>query len=124
MGDMFGDNPLLEELNLGSFDATNVKQMDYMFYGCNNLRKVVFSSFETKSLNQINHMFYNCSNLETIDLSAFKFDRVSTSDKYANMFTNIKNNPTIIVKDENAKNFIQARIKEAEKTATIIIKNV
>jgi len=39
MGNMFCECQSLKKLDLSNFDISNVKDMDYMFYGCTNLKK-------------------------------------------------------------------------------------
>ena len=54
----------------------NIDNMSYMFYGCSNITKIIFSSFNTKKVVKMNSMFYNCSNLIKIDLSSFETKNV------------------------------------------------
>ena len=54
-----------------------IDNMSYMFYGCSNITKIIFSSFNTKAVNKMNSMFYNCSNLIKIDLSSFETKNVN-----------------------------------------------
>lgn len=47
---MFRDNYNLEKVNVRSLNTKNVKNMDYMFFGCQELRKLELSNFETSNL--------------------------------------------------------------------------
>ena len=48
-------------------------------------------------------MFAECTNLQTIDMSSATFNNVNN---YTNMFLNIPSNVTLIVKDNNQKNWL------------------
>ena len=41
------------EIDLSNFDASNVRTMQYMFYGCSNLEKIEFGNINTSSLEYI-----------------------------------------------------------------------
>ena len=41
------------EIDLSNFDASNVKTMQYMFFGCSNLEKIEFGNINTPSLEDI-----------------------------------------------------------------------
>jgi len=36
--------------------------MDYMFYGCSNLKTLDLSNFDTSSVKNMDSMFYDCNN--------------------------------------------------------------
>ncbi len=49
------------------------------------------------------YMFSNCKNLNTLDISSFDFSNVTS---YSGIFTLIKSNATIYVKDETARTWV------------------
>ena len=61
----------LKEINLLSFNTSNVMDMSYMFYECENLINLDLSSFNSKSVIDMHYMFYNCKNLRNLYLSNF-----------------------------------------------------
>ena len=67
---MFSDCSSLEELNLSSFDTSNVQYMSGLFSGCKGLKSINISSFNMKNVIEINHMFKEIS-LEYLDISYF-----------------------------------------------------
>ena len=48
------------------FDTSNVKNMDYMFYGCPNITTI--PQFDTSNVKNMDYMFYGCSSLEEIHM--------------------------------------------------------
>lgn len=120
MSYMFNRCEKLKKIDLSSFNTTNLKVMDKMFSECYELTNVDLSSFDTKRVINVQEMFRDLSNIQTIDLSNATFENVIT---YDNMFTNIKNSGVkITVKDSNAKNFIESRLTDAQRTAIVEIK--
>ena len=72
----------LKELNLLSFDTTNVFDMSYMFYECENLINLDVSGFNNKKVKNIEGIFYNCNKLKDSNLSFY----VKNFDKYIDIF--------------------------------------
>lgn len=78
----------LEELDLSTWNTSNVNSMRAMFWECYNLKKVNISSFTTEKLVNVRGMFSGCNNLETIDMSSFSTYYI---DDLAHMFNGCKN---------------------------------
>ncbi len=68
---MFADCKSLKELDLSSFNTSNVVQLYGIFMGCTKLEKVNLSSFDTKNVVEMSYMFYGCESLKKLDLSNF-----------------------------------------------------
>ena len=62
----------IEVLDLSTWDTSNVKRMDKMFYNCRGLKKLNLSSFDTFNVYDMTQMFADCESLEKLDLSNFK----------------------------------------------------
>ena len=75
----------LENLDLSSFNTSNVISMDSMFSNCSSLTGLDLSSFNTSNVISMDSMFQSCSNLINLDLSSFNTSNVT--DMYA-MFDN------------------------------------
>lgn len=54
---MFRDNYNLEKVNVRSLNTKNVKNMDYMFFGCQELRKLELINFEISNLTDAYYIF-------------------------------------------------------------------
>ena len=102
---MFNSCENLTLLDLSSFDTSQVKDMSGMFYNCSNLMNLDLSNFDTSQVTNMTFMFSRCSNLTRLDLSNFDFSQCSS---FSNIF--FQTSPTIYVKDEAAKSFIEDTI--------------
>ena len=67
----------LKELDLSSFDTARVTQMNSMFGGCTALAHVDLSHFDTSSVVKMGWMFRDCAALAELDLSHFDTARVT-----------------------------------------------
>lgn len=76
---MFGDNSMLEHVDLSGLDLSQVTSADNMFYYCRKLQSVSGLNFSAK-LEVTSDMFNSCSSITSIDLSGF-----SASNNITNM---------------------------------------
>jgi len=53
--------------------------MDYMFYGCSNLKTLDLSNFDISSVKNMDSMFYDCNNLISLNLNSLFLGVVPTS---------------------------------------------
>jgi surface protein len=79
----------LRNLNLSSFDTSNVTNMSKMFLGCINLTRLNLSSFDTSNVTDMNRMFYNCQGLQTIYISTL-FDVMDVTNFSYMFYMNTK----------------------------------
>ena len=80
-----------------------------MFAGSSNLTTLDLSNFDTSKVTAMKNMFYFDSKLTSINLSSATFSAVT---EYSEMFKDC-GLTNITVKDDDAKTFIDARLKEA-----------
>ena len=73
---LFQNLTALEEIDLSSFDTSNVTSMSAMFRNCTKLKQLDLSNFDTSNVSSMRSMFYNCYNLENIDVSGFETNKV------------------------------------------------
>ena len=81
---LFFDCQCLESVDLSSFDATYITNMNSMFYDCLNLKKVYLNSFKTKNDINMKYMFMGCFNLKLIELPLFEKIKVNGMKKMFN----------------------------------------
>ena len=74
---MFANCTSLENLDLSSFDASNVSDMYAIFYNCISLKNLNLLSFNTSKVLDMQYMFRNCRSLENLDLSSFDTSNVN-----------------------------------------------
>ncbi len=118
MGSMFHGMSSLTELDVSSFYTGNVTNMNSMFRDLSQIKELDLSSFDTRKVTIMANMFCGMSSLEYLDLRNAEFSQVTS---YGGMFSNVKNGITIIVKDEENRSWIEARLKEAGRTGNVLL---
>ena len=78
MNGMFFACENLNELDLGQFNTGKVTRMYGMFGNCSNLSKLNISSFDTSKVTDMNTMFGNCTSLQELDVSHFDTSNVTS----------------------------------------------
>ena len=79
-GRMFRDLSSLISLDVSSFDASQVTNMEAMFAGMSNLTSLNLSNFDTSKVTRMNSMFEGVSRLTTLDLSNFDTSQVTNME--------------------------------------------
>ena len=75
--DMFLYLTNLIEVDLSSFDASELTTMNFMFDGCKNLKSINFNNLYTPLLKNMGGSFYGCESLIYLDLSSLDTSSVS-----------------------------------------------
>lgn len=84
---MFNHMTTLKGINMTGFDFTNTKNMEYMFYDCNNLETVTdINTWDVSNVSNFHAMFGHCRNL-SYDLSNWN---VSNAKDMTYMFQHAK----------------------------------
>ena len=65
---MFNQSSNLTELDLSSFDTSNVTSMYQMFANCSSLKRLDISNFDMSKVTTMQNMFASCSSLTTLIL--------------------------------------------------------
>ena len=63
----------MTEINVSHFKTDQVENMEAMFNGCYNLRKLDVSGFDTRKATNMKNMFSFCENLTQLDTSNFYY---------------------------------------------------
>ena len=101
---MFSGCEQITEINFISFNTNYITNMEYMFYKCTNLKKIInLLSFDTKNVLNMRYMFYHCSNLINFELFSFNTNQVVNM---SNMFNGCKNLKYINLSFFNTKNVV------------------
>ena len=85
---MFSYCKNLKNIDLSSFDTTNITNMAHMFSGCSSITNINLPSINTKKVTNMNYMFSGCRILTKLDLTSFNTENVINMN---NMFGNCKN---------------------------------
>ena len=80
------------DLDLSSFDTSQVTDMQLMFSGMRNLTTLDLSNFDTSKVTNMNNMFSNMSNLTALNLSNFNTSQVTDMQC---MFSGMRNLTTL-----------------------------
>ena len=67
----------LTNIDLSNFNTQNVTNMSYMFWGCNALTNIDLSNFNTQNVTNMCGMFSECNSLTNIDLYNFNTQNVT-----------------------------------------------
>lgn len=70
-------NCKMSSLDISHLDTSQVDNMSYMFYFCNNLTTLDVSNFNTSNVTTMNSMFSGCSDLTSLDVSNFDTSKVT-----------------------------------------------
>lgn len=84
MRSMFECCEFLTELDLKSFDTSNVTNMTYMFQKDVRLQKVDFSSFDTRNVTAMFRIFRDCWGLQEITFGE-NWITPETEEEYSNI---------------------------------------
>lgn len=77
---MFGQCLKILNINISSFDTSNVTNMGSMFTNCRVLSSLDLSTFNTSNVTGMNMMFFYCFDLKTVKVSpTFIVDQVTNS---------------------------------------------
>ena len=74
---MFSCCSSLTSLDVSNFNTSNVTNMDWMFSDCSSLTSLNLSSFNTSEVTNMRRMFDNCLSLTSLDLSSFNTSNVT-----------------------------------------------
>ena len=71
MNSMFYFNFALEKLDVSRFDTSRVRIMREMFDNCSSLKELDVSNFNTSNVENMRYMFYNVNKVKKLNLSHF-----------------------------------------------------
>ena len=75
MGFMFSGCQALKEVNISSFNTSNVTNMDSMFYECISLKDIDLSNFNTNKVANMCAMFGECND-ELVEMIQSKYKNI------------------------------------------------
>ena len=88
MSFMFYECKKLESINLSGIDTSNVRSMANMFDSCETIKNINLSKLNMSNVRNFSRMFNRCLSLENIDISGCNTKNIRD---VANMFNNCKN---------------------------------
>ena len=99
MKEMFAGCTNVININLSLLNTSNVKDMSKMFSECHNLTDLDLSYFDTKNVKDMSEMFNSCYSLKNLDLSFFNLKNVNNM---SGMFYNCVNLININIPNDNS----------------------
>ena len=100
--DMFNNCISLTKIDFGNNDFLLSSNFEFMFYNCKNLEDLDVSGFNTKNSVSFESMFENCYKVEELDVSKFNSSKCTTIKK---MFKDCKNLSSIDLLNWDMSNF-------------------
>ena len=92
----------IESVNFKAFFRNNINNMSRMFYNCTSLKEINLINCNTTNVTDMSNMFYNCSSLKELNLSNFNTSNVTNM---RSMFANCSFLETI-----NISNFDTSKV--------------
>ena len=81
MNSMFAGCSILKTLDLwNNAETSSLRDMSYLFFGCNSLNYINLKSFHTTNVTKMDKAFYNCESLVFLDLNNFSSQSLVTAD--------------------------------------------
>ena len=77
------------DINTQNWDTSNITNMAYMFYNCNNLTSLDVSNWDTGNVTTMQNMFNGCNSLTSLDVSNFDTSNVTTMGSMFYQCTNL-----------------------------------
>ena len=108
----------LKTVKANNWGANKIADMSYMFIHCTNLESVYFTNLITSKVTNMTQAFYGANKLTYLDMSKATFDQVTS---YSTIFMSSVN-ATIIVADDTAKSWVEARLADAGNTNCVVKK--
>ena len=90
MGRMFYIASDVENIDISSFDTSKVENMSYMFSALYKLKTIDLSSFDTKNLKSLESIFYNDKYLEEVNMDNWNLELVEMFSGWINECQNLK----------------------------------
>ena len=73
---MFSGCDSLINIDLSNYSTQNVIDISYMFAGCKSLKNINLNNINTQNISNMSYMFYECNSLKKIELSHFNTHNV------------------------------------------------
>ena len=114
---MFDGCTALETVDMSNFATPNLKSVTYAFNKCANLKYLNLSKMTIPEATNVSYMFDGCTSLEYLDIRSMEFP--STITNTTCMIRQVPYYCEIIVKDDNARNFLLSLRSEMSNIKTV-----
>ena len=76
-----------QQLNLNTFDTSNVTSLQNMFYNCSNLEALNLNNWNTSNVTNLFSTFQGCTNLTTLEVSDWDTSKVTLMGEQAGFWS-------------------------------------
>ena len=102
-------NSKANNIDLSSFDTSNVTTFENMFYNCSNIKSLDLRTFNTSNVVNFQYMFSGDYNIEKLLIDNFDFSKISNMNYLSSMFSGMNKLKSISAKKWKIPNeFIDA----------------
>ena len=91
-------NSKANNIDLSSFDTSNVTTFENMFYNCSNIKSLDLRTFNTSNVVNFQYMFSGDYNIEKLLIDNFDFSKISNMNNVSSMFSGLSNIKNISAK--------------------------
>ena len=106
MSSMFYFNYALEKLDVSHFDTSHVKSMYAMFDSLTSLKELDVTNFDTSNVETMQYMFFNLNKLKKLDVSHFNTGNVQSME---GMFAHLRSLEVLDLSHFNTSNVASMR---------------
>ena len=106
MSSMFYFNYALENLDVSHFDTSHVKSMYAMFDSLTSLKELDVTNFDTSNVETMQYMFFNLNKLKKLDVSHFNTGNVQSME---GMFAHLRSLEALDLSHFNTSNVASMR---------------
>lgn len=106
MSSMFYFNYALEKLDVSHFDTSHVKSMYAMFDSLTSLKELDVTNFDTSNVETMQYMFFNLNKLKKLDVSHFNTGNVQSME---GMFAHLRSLEALDLSHFNTSNVVNMR---------------
>lgn len=106
MSSMFYFNYALEKLDVSHFDTSHVKSMYAMFDSLTSLKELDVTNFDTSNVETMQYMFFNLNKLKKLDVSHFNTGNVQSME---GMFAHLRSLEALDLSHFNTSNVASMR---------------
>ena len=106
MSSMFYFNYSLEKLDVSHFDTSHVKSMYAMFDSLTSLKELDVTNFDTSNVETMQYMFFNLNKLKKLDVSHFNTGNVQSME---GMFAHLRSLEALDLSHFNTSNVASMR---------------
>lgn len=120
--EMYGflaDLTALEKVNISNFDADSMIYVSGFLNGSTNLKTADLSGISLSNVTDLGGVLTNLQSIENLDISGLDFSNITSAGGF---LSGTPSTAVILVKDNNAKEFVENALSSMNLSATVEVK--